>query len=95
MFPDLVTFTWKKKSNTGNWTDVSEEVMEQSNSENSKVTSVTSMMIVDENTARGNLYKCVANHEGGSSEEIELKKSNLKKLLFATLICVRLLRKKV
>ncbi|XP_051725074.1 immunoglobulin kappa light chain-like [Ctenopharyngodon idella] len=76
MFPDLVTFTWKKKSNTGVWTDVSEEVMEQSNSENSKVTSVTSMMIVDENTARGNLYKCVANHEGGSSKETELKKDN-------------------
>ncbi|ROL44578.1 Immunoglobulin lambda-1 light chain [Anabarilius grahami] len=78
MFPDLVTFTWKKKSNAGDWTDVSkDDVVEQSISENSIVTSVTSMMIVDKNTAGDNLYKCSVNHEGGTAHDgIELKKDN-------------------
>ncbi|XP_048018470.1 immunoglobulin lambda-1 light chain-like [Megalobrama amblycephala] len=79
MFPDLVTFTWKKKSNTGAWTDVSKaDVVEQSNvnSQNTRVTSVTSMMIVDGSTAGENLYKCIVNHEGGKAHDIELKKDN-------------------
>ncbi|XP_077086968.1 immunoglobulin lambda-1 light chain-like isoform X1 [Siphateles boraxobius] len=63
MFPDLVKFTWKKKGNTGDWTDVSAENFVEQRNENPVI--VTSMLIVDQNAAPRDLYQCILTHEGG------------------------------
>ncbi|XDV27449.1 hypothetical protein PO909_030979 [Leuciscus waleckii] len=67
MFPDLVKFTWKKKSN-GAWTDVSEENFVEQRNEKDKKVIVTSMMIFDQNTA-GDDYECTVTHEGGKEPQ--------------------------
>uniref|UniRef100_A0A672N5Y8 Ig-like domain-containing protein n=1 Tax=Sinocyclocheilus grahami TaxID=75366 RepID=A0A672N5Y8_SINGR len=80
MFPDLVKFTWKKKSETGQLTDVPEEnVVEQTNK---NAVTVTSMMIIDKNTAENNDYQCTVVHEGITDklQTLEMKRGNLKKL---------------
>uniref|UniRef100_A0A8C2C010 Ig-like domain-containing protein n=1 Tax=Cyprinus carpio TaxID=7962 RepID=A0A8C2C010_CYPCA len=77
MFPDLVKFAWKKKD-AGKWGDVSEgDVVEQRN-DGQEIT-VTSMLIVDKDKARNNDYQCTVVHEG-KTEELEMKRGNLKKL---------------
>ncbi|CAM4591392.1 unnamed protein product [Leuciscus chuanchicus] len=65
MFPDLVKFTWKKKSN-GAWTDVSEENFVEQRNEKDKKVIVTSMMIFDQNT---DVYQCILTHEGGKGPQ--------------------------
>ncbi|XP_039533755.1 immunoglobulin kappa light chain-like isoform X36 [Pimephales promelas] len=67
MFPDLVKFNWKKKSNTGDWTDVSEDnVVEQRNVD---PVIVTSILIVDQYTAGEDLYQCTLTYEGGMKQK--------------------------
>ncbi|KAK7159313.1 hypothetical protein R3I94_005598 [Phoxinus phoxinus] len=62
MFPDLVKFTWKKKSSTGDWTDVSEENFVEQRNEDPVI--VTSVLIFDQNPAGDDLYQCTLTHEG-------------------------------
>uniref|UniRef100_A0A671LQ21 Ig-like domain-containing protein n=1 Tax=Sinocyclocheilus anshuiensis TaxID=1608454 RepID=A0A671LQ21_9TELE len=80
MFPDLVKFTWKKKSETGEWTNVPEENVVEQNNKNA--VTVTSMMIIDKNTAENSDYQCTVAHEGGTDkpQTLEMKRGNLKKL---------------
>ncbi|XP_016095466.1 uncharacterized protein [Sinocyclocheilus grahami] len=76
MFPDLVKFTWKKKSETGQLTDVPEEnVVEQTNK---NAVTVTSMMIIDKNTAENNDYQCTVVHEGITDklQTLEMKRED-------------------
>ncbi|XP_056123556.1 uncharacterized protein LOC130101735 isoform X2 [Rhinichthys klamathensis goyatoka] len=69
MFPDLVKFTWKKKSKTGEWTDVSEDnVVEQRNENPVIVTSI----LIDQNTAEDDLYQCTLAHEGSKAPESKI-----------------------
>ncbi|XP_051553260.1 immunoglobulin lambda-1 light chain-like isoform X2 [Myxocyprinus asiaticus] len=73
MFPDLVKFSWEMKGKTGgDWTEVEKEnVVEQRNERPTIV--VTSMVIVDKNTAKNNHYRCTVTHEG-TNKIIELRK---------------------
>ncbi len=80
MFPDLVTFKWKKQD-AGTWKDISEgDVVEQRN-ESPKVT-VTSMLIVNKDKAQTDTFQCTVIHEGNleNPQTLEMKKGNLKKL---------------
>lgn len=80
MFPDLVTFKWKKQD-AGDWKDISEgDVVEQRNE--SPTVTVTSMLIVDKDKAQTDNYQCTVIHEGNSEKPkpLEMKKGNLKKL---------------
>ncbi|XP_016422809.1 uncharacterized protein LOC107751581 [Sinocyclocheilus rhinocerous] len=76
MFPDLVKFTWKKKSETGDWTDVPEENVVEQNNKNA--VTVTSMMIIDKNTAENNDYQCIVAHEGNTDkpQTLEMKRED-------------------
>uniref|UniRef100_A0A8C2DW04 Ig-like domain-containing protein n=1 Tax=Cyprinus carpio TaxID=7962 RepID=A0A8C2DW04_CYPCA len=83
MFPDLVKFTWRTKSEAGDFKDVPEEnVVEQSYKRDNKTVTVTSMMIIDKNTIEKNNYQCTVTHEGTTknTEILEMKRGNLKKL---------------
>ncbi|XP_057190028.1 immunoglobulin kappa light chain-like isoform X2 [Triplophysa rosa] len=64
MFPDLVKFSWKTESSSGNWNEVpNEHVVEQRDEKNNEIF-VTSMVIVDKDTAKNNNYQCIVEHEG-------------------------------
>ncbi|XP_059419537.1 immunoglobulin lambda-1 light chain-like isoform X1 [Carassius carassius] len=84
MIPDLVKFTWQKMSRTKEWEDVKENVVEQSYKvkENNqvKVKAVTSMMIIDKNTAENNDYQCIVTHEGVNEKPqiLLMKKDEIK-----------------
>ncbi|XP_051556004.1 immunoglobulin kappa light chain-like isoform X4 [Myxocyprinus asiaticus] len=74
MIPDLVELLWEKKTTEG-WTTVSQDnVVEQKNEK--PQTTVTSMVIVDKNTAQNNIYRCSVTHEGfkNKREHYELTK---------------------
>ncbi|XP_026143072.1 immunoglobulin lambda-1 light chain isoform X1 [Carassius auratus] len=88
MFPDLVKFTWEKKNETVDWTNVEDKyVVEQSykadeKDKKVKVKAVSSMMIIDKNTAKSNEFRCTVTHEGNTEKPqiILMKKvSTLKK----------------
>lgn len=77
MFPDLVTFKWKKKGAGDIYQDISEgDVVEQRN-ESPKVT-VTSMLIVDKNKAQTDTFQCTVIHEGNSEnpKPLEMKEES-------------------
>lgn len=88
MFPDLVKFTWEKKNEKVDWTNVEDKyVVEQSykadeKDKKVKVKAVSSMMIIDKNTAKSNEFRCTVTHEGNTEKPqiILMKKvSTLKK----------------
>lgn len=64
MFPDLVKFSWKWKSSTGDWTDLEEKHFREQRDEKENKIFVTSMLIVEKVTAKNNNYQCTVEHEG-------------------------------
>ncbi|XP_042623766.1 uncharacterized protein LOC109090164 [Cyprinus carpio] len=64
--PYLVKFTWAKKSETEEWTAVPKEDVVEQSYKDKKI--VTSMMIVDKNTAENNSYKKI----------LEMKREDIK-----------------
>lgn len=77
MFPDLVKFSWRTKSSSGDWADVSKEhFVEQRDEKKKEEVFVTSMMIVDKNAAKNN-YQCSVEHEGKTqTRTIQVKPGN-------------------
>lgn len=70
MFPDLVKFTWKKKTNAGQWTEVSEDNVVEQRNENPVI--VTSILILDQNAAGKDLYQCTLTHEGSNTPKSKI-----------------------
>ncbi len=96
MFPDLVTFKWKKKGAGDIYQDISAgDVVEQRNE--SPTVTVTSMLIVDKDKAQTDTFQCTVIHEGNSEnpKPLEMKEGNLKKLWFTTVTCVQFCEIKV
>lgn len=78
MFPDLVSFEWKKNNDLVTDGEVVEQRKEKT--EKTEVT-VTSMLIVDEDKATTGPYECTVNHEGPvKTQKLLLKRGNLRKL---------------
>ncbi|KAA0719320.1 hypothetical protein E1301_Tti006590 [Triplophysa tibetana] len=74
MFPDLVKFSWQSKSSTRDWTDLTSDFVEQRDEKDSNIF-VTSMLILDKETAKNNNYQCTVEHEGSkvTKQKAEVK----------------------
>uniref|UniRef100_A0A9J8A4D3 T-cell receptor gamma, type unspecified n=1 Tax=Cyprinus carpio carpio TaxID=630221 RepID=A0A9J8A4D3_CYPCA len=76
--PYLVKFTWAKKSETEEWTAVPKEDVVEQSYKDKKI--VTSMMIVDKNTAENNSYQCTVTIDGitENPQILEMKREDIK-----------------
>nr|ABD04398.1 T-cell receptor gamma [Cyprinus carpio] len=76
--PYLVKFTWAKKSETEEWTAVPKEDVVEQSYKDKKI--VTSMMIVDKNTAENNSYQCTVTIDGitENPQILEMKREGIK-----------------
>ncbi|XP_072544734.1 uncharacterized protein [Salminus brasiliensis] len=66
MFPDLVKFTWKDQSGKNMELSEGEDLLEQKDSKEARV---TSMLIIDEQRASSNTFTCSVQHDGSENKE--------------------------